>query len=138
MHALHKDMSFSAVEMCVCSCVVVLCGSVSAREGIERTNSRPRPTSCCLVVHATSQCNLVAVNAAHPALFSTHPPPLKSQILSLQGLTAGLCAQNNVWIFPTKHQPAPLRHRAANAVVSSAAAAGSNYLNIVSGLITVM
>lgn len=134
MHALHKDMSFSALEtiVCVCSCVVWECEC----EGGD-WEDKQQAKAYLVLFGCPRNLSVQPGRCQYRSSCFIFTPPPKSQILSLQGFTAGLCAQNNVWIFPTKHQPAPLRHHAANAVVSTAAAAGSNYLNIVSGLITV-
>lgn len=56
--------SFCTFQMCVWVCTGV---------EIERTNCRPRPSSCCLVVSVTSQSNLLAVNNVHSLLCSQNP-----------------------------------------------------------------
>lgn len=88
--------------------------SQKAIQRMERTNSRTRPSSCCLVASATSQRNLVAFSIVHRAFLSA-PNPFTAGFRSRSG------AQEKIFIlFLTNQQ---LNHHTANTFITNSSVA---------------
>lgn len=77
----------------------------------QRTNSRTRPNSCCLVAGATSQRNLVTFNIVHPAFLS---PPKSFHSRVSQQVWCTRKRKRNLFLLNQQ-----LNHNTANTFVSN-------------------